>query len=41
MRPGTRSVTLKGLTPGRYSVEIQARDAGGNGSALAKKAVQL
>ncbi len=42
-RAGTRSVTLrsKRLKKGRYTVEIQARDAFGNRSALAKKRLTL
>jgi hypothetical protein len=40
---GMRSVTLrsKRLRKGRYTVEIQARDAYGNRSSLAKKRLTL
>ena len=40
---GTRSVTLrsKRLKSGRYTVEIQARDAFGNRSSVAKKRLSL
>jgi hypothetical protein len=42
-RAGTRSVTLrsKRLKKGRYTVEVQARDAFGNRSSLAKKRLTL
>ncbi|HWM10814.1 MAG TPA: hypothetical protein VNO82_15775 [Solirubrobacteraceae bacterium] len=42
-RAGTRSVTLrsKRLKKGRYTVEVQARDAFGNRSALARKRLTL
>jgi plastocyanin len=42
-RAGTRSVTLRSarLTKGRYTVEIEARDAAGNRSSLARKRLAL
>ncbi len=41
-RAGTRTVTLrKRLKKGRYTVEIRARDAGGNRSSLATKRLTL
>jgi hypothetical protein len=42
-RAGTRTVTLrsKKLRKGRYAVDVQARDAFGNRSTLAKKALTL
>lgn len=41
LRAGTRSVTLRKLKKGRYTVEIQARDPYGNVSRVAKERLAL
>jgi plastocyanin len=42
-RPGTRTVTVKSarLKPGRYKVELQARDATGNSSSLLRSNLRI
>jgi len=40
-RAGSRSVTLRRLAKGRYSVEIEARDARGNKAAVQRKTVRV
>ena len=42
-RAGSRAVTVRGskLSKGRYSVEIEARDARGNRAPLARKTVRV
>jgi len=41
VRPGARSVTLRRMAKGRYSVEIEARDARGNRAAAQRKTVRV
>ena len=42
-RAGSRAVTVRGskLVKGRYSVEIEARDARGNRAPMARKTVRV
>ena len=40
-RAGSRSVTLRRMAKGRYSVEIEARDARGNKAAVQRKSVRV
>jgi plastocyanin len=42
-RPGTRTVTVRSarLTPGRYTVELRARDATGNSSSLLRSNLRI
>ena len=40
-RAGSRSVTLRRMAKGRYSVEIEARDARGNKAAVQRKTVRV